>query len=66
MVDVVQLVEHQVVILGVAGSSPVIHPDENISPGLAPGDFSLLRLPGQDLDVQVLLHEVDYCLHQEE
>ena len=28
MVDVVQLVEHQVVILAVAGSSPVIHPDE--------------------------------------
>lgn len=27
MVDVVQLVEHQVVILAVAGSSPVIHPD---------------------------------------
>lgn len=28
MVDVVQLVEHQVVILGVAGSSPVIHPED--------------------------------------
>lgn len=28
MVAVVQLVEHQVVILGVAGSSPVSHPDE--------------------------------------
>jgi hypothetical protein len=26
MVSVVQLVEHQVVILGVAGSSPVTHP----------------------------------------
>jgi len=26
-VAVVQLVEHQVVILGVAGSSPVSHPD---------------------------------------
>ena len=26
MVDVVQLVEHQFVALGVAGSSPVIHP----------------------------------------
>lgn len=29
MVAVVQLVEHQVVILGVAGSSPVSHPEEN-------------------------------------
>src|SRR5699024_3852382 len=29
MVAVVQLVEHQVVILGVAGSSPVSHPDQN-------------------------------------
>jgi hypothetical protein len=28
MVSVVQLVEHQVVILGVAGSSPVTHPTE--------------------------------------
>ncbi len=28
MVAVVQLVEHQVVILGVAGSSPVSHPNE--------------------------------------
>ena len=28
MVAVVQLVEHQVVILGVAGSSPVSHPEE--------------------------------------
>lgn len=28
MVAVVQLVEHQVVILGVAGSSPVSHPHE--------------------------------------
>lgn len=27
MVAVVQLVEHQVVILGVAGSSPVSHPE---------------------------------------
>ncbi len=26
MVDVAQLVEHQIVVLGVAGSSPVIHP----------------------------------------
>ncbi len=29
MVDVVQLVEHQFVALGVAGSSPVIHPIGN-------------------------------------
>lgn len=35
MVDVVQLVEHQVVILAVAGSSPVIHPDM-----MAPGSAS--------------------------
>ena len=26
MVDIVQSVEHQIVVLGVAGSSPVIHP----------------------------------------
>jgi hypothetical protein len=26
MVDIVQLVEHQIVVLDVAGSSPVIHP----------------------------------------
>ncbi len=32
MVAVVQLVEHQVVILGVAGSSPVSHPDETGPP----------------------------------
>jgi hypothetical protein len=38
MVTVVQLVEHQVVILGVAGSSPVSHPE--YTPGQA------LRLVG--------------------
>ena len=32
MVAVVQLVEHQVVILGVAGSSPVSHPEVDIAP----------------------------------
>ena len=32
MVGVVQLVEHQVVILGVAGSSPVTHPIEAREP----------------------------------
>ena len=32
MVTVVQLVEHQVVILGVAGSSPVSHPNDT-NPG---------------------------------
>ena len=36
MVAVVQLVEHQVVILGVAGSSPVSHPK---CPSLALGLF---------------------------
>ena len=36
MVTVVQLVEHQVVILGVAGSSPVSHPK---CPSLALGLF---------------------------
>lgn len=30
MVTVVQLVEHQVVILGVAGSSPVSHPNASL------------------------------------
>ena len=32
MVAVVQLVEHQVVILAVAGSSPVSHPEVNNRP----------------------------------
>ena len=43
MVAVVQLVEHQVVILGVAGSSPVSHPK---CPSLALGlfQFSTYRL----------------------
>ena len=36
MVAVVQLVEHQVVILAVAGSSPVSHPDR--SEGILPSD----------------------------
>jgi hypothetical protein len=39
MVAVVQLVEHQVVILDVAGSSPVSHPDMTQSPGKSPGLF---------------------------
>lgn len=37
MVGVVQLVEHQIVILGVAGSSPVTHPK------VPPDWFSLIR-----------------------
>ncbi len=52
MVDVVQLVEHQVVILAVAGSSPVIHPDDAPSAirrwgfldSLIP--FTVLSIPG--------------------
>ncbi len=32
MVGVVQLVEHQIVVLVVAGSSPVIHPPFGIAP----------------------------------
>ena len=32
MVDVVQLVERQIVVLVVAGSSPVIHPIYSIKP----------------------------------
>lgn len=32
MVDVVQLVEHQFVALGVAGSSPVVHPINDYEP----------------------------------
>ena len=39
MVAVVQLVEHQVVILAVAGSSPVSHPSR--SEGISPSDFFL-------------------------
>ncbi len=41
MVAVVQLVEHQVVILGVAGSSPVSHPTQD-APGV-PGGVLRLR-----------------------
>ena len=33
MVDIVQLVEHQIVVLDVAGSSPVIHPSGLIKAG---------------------------------
>ena len=46
MVTVVQLVEHQVVILAVAGSSPVGHPEQKArssGPGLLP--FSETRYP---------------------
>lgn len=38
MVTVVQLVEHQVVILAVAGSSPVSHPEEEMVPVLRKQD----------------------------
>ncbi len=53
MVSVVQLVEHQVVILGVAGSSPVTHPTGQITtrnircwrflPSTAPREYSSPR-----------------------
>jgi hypothetical protein len=43
MVAVVQLVEHQVVILGVAGSSPVSHPTDQ------GGVFAFWSLPLRDL-----------------
>ena len=40
MVNVVQLVEHQIVVLGVVGSSPIIHPINNgISPSGKAPDF---------------------------
>ena len=55
MVDVVQLVEHQVVILGVAGSSPVIHPDRPPSARYAGRGFFLF-LPRQNCDPELLLH----------
>ena len=45
MVTVVQLVEHQVVILGVAGSSPVSHP-KCPSLVLGPFQFSACMLAG--------------------
>lgn len=41
MVTVVQLVEHQVVILGVAGSSPVSHPNESLRHFGAGGIFDI-------------------------
>jgi hypothetical protein len=43
MVGVVQLVEHQVVILGVAGSSPVTHPIEARKP--APSGVGFFVFP---------------------
>lgn len=43
MVTVVQLVEHQVVILGVAGSSPVSHPNESLRHFGAGGTFVISR-----------------------
>ena len=41
MVTVVQLVAHQVVILGVAGSSPVSHPNESLRHFGAGGMFDI-------------------------
>ena len=43
MVAVVQLVEHQVVILGVAGSSPVSHPKVKARPAQRGPGFSLAQ-----------------------
>src|SRR5699024_5383083 len=44
MVAVVQLVEHQVVILGVAGSSPVSHPQGNpLALEIRSGGFVIAR-----------------------
>ena len=50
MVGVAQLVEHQVVILGVAGSSPVTHPMRGRAPVDRPGPF---RVPGQGAGTSV-------------
>ena len=49
MVAVVQLVEHQVVILGVAGSSPVSHPNSKHRPtrNYAGGAMCFFRKPGR-------------------
>ncbi len=44
MVTVVQLVEHQVVILGVAGSSPVSHPNESLQ-HIGVGGTSVIPTP---------------------
>jgi hypothetical protein len=57
MVSVVQLVEHQVVILGVAGSSPVTHPSKPEGVGSRPA-FYLAALPGAKgrFNVQTMLH----------
>ena len=43
MVAVVQLVEHQVVILGVAGSSPVSHPE--YAPRPVPAGRGVIFMP---------------------
>ncbi len=39
MVGIAQLVEHRLVVPVVAGSSPVVHPDESASGFLAGGGF---------------------------
>ena len=57
MVTVVQLVEHQVVILGVAGSSPVSHPRENPRRVKPAGDFALLLGPRAITEPPPLLSE---------
>ena len=41
MVDVVQLVEHRIVVPSVVGSSPIIHPTEKRSDFVAPFFVSL-------------------------
>ena len=42
MVDVVQLVEHRIVVPSVAGSSPVIHPRKGFGPELGSGPEFLI------------------------
>lgn len=41
MVDVAQLVEHQIVVLGVVGSRPIFHPNGKRLPNLG-GRFSFV------------------------
>ena len=53
MVGVAQLVEHQVVVLGVAGSSPVAHPIESAGQE---------ALAGRREDLQVFRHSARFRL----
>ena len=61
MVDVVQLVEHRIVVPSVVGSSPIIHPT---APGVFRGRFFLVYLQKR-LKVMSKLVVIDACIRGE-